>query len=91
METHRVLRVLSATLGITNLKQKPAFPIKAAIVQTAAVDLFLILDLYLIPVLSVKIAMSSFYEEERSENFSFYCDSSPALWANVVFLPEVVL
>lgn len=44
--------------GNHKLETKAAFPIKAAIVQTAALDLLLILHLYLIPVLSVKIGMS---------------------------------
>lgn len=43
--------------GNHKLETKPAFPIKAAIVQTAALDLLLILHLYLIPVLCVKIGM----------------------------------
>lgn len=43
--------------GNHKLETKPAFAIKAAIVQTA-LDSLLILDLCFIPVLSVKIGMS---------------------------------
>lgn len=44
--------------GNHRLETKPAFPKKAATVQTAALDLLSILHLYLIPVLYVKIGMS---------------------------------